>query len=69
MYLEPDQAFADVLIFKESNKLFADKAGFWYFTMARDFADYALFVTDNRNLADFSIYYTDVRSYAGCRKQ
>ncbi|SMB87146.1 hypothetical protein SAMN00120144_1487 [Hymenobacter roseosalivarius DSM 11622] len=69
VYLEPDEAFADVLVFKESNKLFADKAGFWYFTMARDFADYALFVTDNRNLADFSIHYTDVRSYAGCRKQ
>lgn len=69
VYLEPDEAFADVLVFKESNKLFADKTGFWYFTMARDFADYALFVTDNRNLADFSIHYTDVRSYAGCRKQ
>jgi hypothetical protein len=69
VYLEPDEAFADVLVFKESNKLFADKTGFWYFTMARDFADYALFVTDKRNLADFSIHYTDVRSYAGCRKQ
>lgn len=69
VYLEPEEGFADVLVFKESNKLFADKAGFWYFTMARDFADYALFVTDKRNLADFSIHYTDVRSYAGCRKQ
>jgi hypothetical protein len=69
IYLESEEGYADLLVFKEANKLFADKAGFWYFTMARDFADYSLFVTDNRNLADFSIHYTDVRSYAGCRKQ
>lgn len=69
IYLEPETAFADVLVFQETNKLFADKAGLWYLTDARDFADYSLFVTTNRNLADFSIQYTKVRSYAGCRKQ
>ncbi|QIX62086.1 hypothetical protein HER32_13175 [Hymenobacter sp. BT18] len=67
VYVEPEEAFADVLVYQENNKLFADKAGFWYFTGARDFADYALFVTDNRSLADFSIQYTKIRSYAGCR--
>ena len=69
IYMEPETAFADVLVFQETNKLFADKAGLWYLTDARDFADYVLFVTTNRNLADFSIQYTKVRSYAGCRKQ
>lgn len=69
IYIEPETAFADVLVFQEANKLFADKAGLWYLTDARDFADYSLFVTTNRNLADFSIQYTKVRSYAGCRKQ
>lgn len=69
VYLEPEEAFADVLVYQEDNKLFADKAGFWYFTRARDFADYVLFVTDKRALTDFSIQYTKVRSYAGCRAQ
>ncbi|UOQ73846.1 DUF6150 family protein [Hymenobacter cellulosilyticus] len=69
VYLEPDEAFADLLVYQEDNKLFADKAGFWYQTPTRDFADYVLFVTDKRALADFYIYYTKSRSFAGCRKQ
>lgn len=69
VYQEPDEAFADVLVYQETNKLFADKAGLWYLTDSRDFADYVLLVTENRNLADFSFHYTKVRSFAGCRKQ
>ena len=69
VYEEPEEAFADVLVFPENNKLFADKAGLWYFTEARDFADYVLFVSKDRGVADFSIHYTKVRSFAGCRRQ
>ena len=69
VYLEPEEAYADLLVYPETNKLFADRAGLWYPIETRDFADYALFVTDNRNLADFSFQYTKVRNYAGCRKQ
>lgn len=69
VYLEPEEAFADVLVYREDNKLFADKAGFWYLSPGPNFADYVLFVTANRALADFSITYTEVRSFAGCRKQ
>ncbi|OUJ73894.1 hypothetical protein BXP70_11635 [Hymenobacter crusticola] len=69
IYEEPEQAFADVLVYKEDSKLFADKAGVWYFTPTRDFADYALFVTKDRGQADFSIHYTKVRSYAGLQRQ
>ncbi|WP_426490223.1 DUF6150 family protein [Hymenobacter sp. 102] len=69
VYQEPDEAFADLLVYSETNKLFADKVGLWYLTDSRDFADYVLFVTDNRNLADFSFHYTKVRGHAGCRKQ
>ncbi|WP_246009028.1 DUF6150 family protein [Hymenobacter metallilatus] len=69
VYLEPEDAFADLLVYRETNKLFADKAGLWYLADSPNFADYALFVTDNRNLADFSFQYTKVRNYAGCRKQ
>jgi Family of unknown function (DUF6150) len=69
VYQEPDEAFADLLVYPETNKLFADKVGLWYLTDSRDFADYVLYVTDNRNLADFSFHYTKVRGHAGCRKQ
>lgn len=69
VYQEPEEAFADVLVYQETNKLFADKVGLWYLTDARDFADYVLYVTDNRNLADFSFHYTKARAFAGCRKQ
>jgi len=69
VYVEPDPAFADLLVFKESNKLFADKAGLWAEAPNRDFADYALFVTPTRGLADFTIHYTTVRSFAGCKTE
>ena len=68
VYVEPEEAFADVVIFKEDNKLFADKAGLWADAPARDFADYVLLVTTDRSRADFAIHYTKVRSFAGCKK-
>ena len=68
VYLEPEEAFADLLVFQEGNKLFADKAGLWYEAPARDFADYVLFVSPERNRADFAIHYTKVRSFAGCKQ-
>lgn len=68
VYVEPEEAFADLLVFKESNKLFADKAGLWADAPARDFADYVFLVTTDRSRADFTIHYTKVRSFAGCKK-
>ncbi|MGI4742330.1 MAG: DUF6150 family protein [Janthinobacterium lividum] len=67
VYIEPEEAFADVLVYQETNKLFADKAGLWYPADNRQFADYNLFVTTDRNLAEFSIHYIKVRSFAGCK--
>lgn len=68
VFVEQQEAFASLVVFEEANKLFADKAGLWYITDARDFADFTVLVTDNRSFADFGIYYTKVRSFAGCRK-
>lgn len=68
VYVEPDEAFANVLVYQEDNKLFADKAGLWSEAPNREFADYVLFVTPDRNRADFSIHYTKVRSFAGCKE-
>ena len=67
VYLEPEEAFADLLVFNEQNKLFADKAGLWHEAPSRNFADYVLFVSPNRGTADFAIHYTKVRSFAGCK--
>ncbi|GAA4364993.1 hypothetical protein GCM10023185_34930 [Hymenobacter saemangeumensis] len=67
VYVEPEEAFASLVVFKESNKLFADKAGLWADAPNREFADYVLFVTPDRGKADFAIHYTKVRSFAGCR--
>jgi hypothetical protein len=69
VFLEQQEAFASLVVFREANKLFADKAGMWYITEAREFADYTVFVTDNRSLADFGIFYTQVRSFAGCKER
>lgn len=68
VYMEPEEAFANLVVFKEENKLFADRPGFWYPAPAHDFADYVLFVTTNRAFADFSIFYTKSRSFAGCKQ-
>lgn len=67
-YEEPEEAMADLNVFKEENKLFADQQGLWYITPTRDFADYVVFVTPTRAFADFSIYYTTARTFAGCRR-
>ena len=69
VYIEPEEAFADVLVYQENNKLFADKAGLWYPAENRGFADYSLFVTTDRNLAQFSVHYIKVRSFAGCKSE
>lgn len=68
VYLEPEDTYADLFVFKETNKLFADAPGLWYLTPSRNFADHIFFVTTNRAFADFSIYYTKARTLAGCRK-
>lgn len=67
-YEEPDESFADLNVFKEENKLFADQQGLWYISPTRDFADYVVFVTPTRAFADFSIHYTTARTFAGCRR-
>lgn len=68
VFLNEDEAFANMVVYRESNKLFADGTATWYITPKKAFADHILFVTDNRNLADFGVYFTDARSFAACRE-
>lgn len=67
VYLGDEEAFANMVVFRESNKLFADATGVWHITKSKAFADHVLYVTDNRNFADFTVHFTNVRSYAACR--
>jgi len=67
VYIETEEAYADLLVFKENNKLFADAPGLWFITSSRNFADHIFFVTPNRAFADFSINFTSKRTFAGCK--
>lgn len=67
VYLGEEEAFANMVVYRESNKLFADATGVWHITNKKAFADHVLYVTDNRNFADFTVHFTNVRSYAACR--
>ncbi|MBF8965323.1 hypothetical protein I0P70_18895 [Pontibacter sp. FD36] len=67
VYLGDEEAFASMVVYRESNKLFADGTGIWHITNKKAFADHVLYVTDNRNFADFTVHFTNVRSYAACR--
>jgi len=67
VYIEPEEAYADLLVFKENNKLFADGPGLWFINSSRNFADHIFYVTTNRAFADFSIHYTSKRTFAGCK--
>ncbi|MEJ8804535.1 DUF6150 family protein [Pontibacter sp. H249] len=68
VFLEEDEAFANMVVYRESNKLFADATAVWYITSKKAFADHIVYVTDNRNFADFTVHFTKVRSFAACRE-
>ena len=68
VFLEEDEAFANMVVYRENNKLFADATAVWYITPKKAFADHILYVTDNRNFADFTVHFTNVRSFAACRE-
>ena len=66
IYIEDSEAFASLIIFKQDNKLYADKAGFWFFTPHLSLADFTVYFEKNKSLADFSVYYTTTESFARC---
>lgn len=67
VFLNEEEAFANMVVYRETNKLFADGTGIWYITPNKAFANHILYVTDQRYQADFTVYFTDVRSSATCR--
>lgn len=67
VFLGEEEAFANLVVYRENNKLFADATGIWFITPNKAFANHILYVTDQRHQADFTVYFTDVRSSATCR--
>ncbi|WP_299758935.1 DUF6150 family protein [uncultured Pontibacter sp.] len=67
VYLGEEEAFADMVVYRESNKLFADAPAIWYVTPNKAFANHVLYVTEQRHQADFTVHFTDARSFATCR--
>ncbi|UXP33465.1 DUF6150 family protein [Reichenbachiella agarivorans] len=68
VYVEDSESFADVIVFKEVNALYADRPGHWATVSNHGLADVYIYIEKNRSLADFSIYYTDIESFAGCNR-
>ena len=68
VYLEEDEYSADLIVFKETNELMADKTGLWFFTKNKAFAEFTICYVEDRNMADFTIYYTDVDVEARCNR-
>lgn len=57
---------ADLLTFKQDNRLFADQVGLWHIVSDRSFADYTIYLESDEAYADFSVYYVDDEAMAGC---
>lgn len=68
VYEEDSEAFADIILFEESNRLYATKVGIWSFTDKRDFADFYVYFEESKGLSDFSVYFTEFESFAGCNR-
>ena len=67
VYREESESFADLVVFKAENALFADKPGKWHFTSSRAQAKFSIIWVEERSQADFSVYITETESFAGCQ--
>jgi len=66
VFIEDSEAFADLVVFQEDNRLMADEPGIWYMSDTPAFANFAIYFERSNGLADFTIFYTDIHSFAGC---
>lgn len=68
VYEEGSEGSADVIVFEQKNRLFADKPGMWSFESKKEFATHTVFFTDREREAHFSVYFTRFESFAGCNE-
>ena len=67
VFIEESEAFADLVVYHEENRLMADEPGIWFITDTQAFANFSIYFEGNRGLADFTVFYTDILSFAGCK--
>lgn len=65
---EGTEAFADLVVYEQRNRLYADKPGMWYFEEKKENARYRVYFTDKESEADFVVYFTRFESFAGCNQ-
>ncbi|MFT4736586.1 MAG: hypothetical protein ACI8QD_002324 [Cyclobacteriaceae bacterium] len=68
VYLEGAETFADIIVYEQKNRLYADKPGMWYFESDAVNARRKVFFTDRKREAHFSIYLSRFESFAGCNR-
>ena len=67
VYEEDSEYFAQLRIFEEENKLYADAAGLWFFEEKPEFANYRVYFTKRRSQADVTVFFVNSLSKAGCK--
>jgi hypothetical protein len=67
VYKEESEAFAQVLIFEEFSRTYADKPGYWYFVENRGLANFVIYYEEEAGMSDFTIYFTETAAFAGCQ--
>ena len=68
VFIEENESFADLVVFKQKSRLFADRVGQWNFVSDKSFADFIIYFEDVKGFANFSIYYTEQEGFAGCKQ-
>ena len=68
IFEELSEVSADLLVYEQQNRLYANKPGMWYFEDKKDFARFKIYFTPNKSEADFIVYFTEFESFAGCSR-
>ena len=57
VFVENQESFADLVVFKERSSAYANQVGKWCFVEDGRLADYYIYITKNISEADFTIAY------------
>jgi hypothetical protein len=68
VYVDEQNDYPDLVVYKVDARLFADKPGFWHMVDTKNFADFKVYFTDRKAFADFTIRFTDTEFFAECNR-
>lgn len=67
VFIQKEEAFSDLVVYKVDDVLFATQEGLWYITEKKAFANHIIYLESNESSADFSVSFTDIESLVGCK--